>query len=207
MRKILLVEGKDDLMVFKNVLENHQIKESFEVEDKNGRESLFKSLPLYFKADKKTIGVVLDADFGLKKTWGKLKGILTEKGYRPNELNKQGTILTAHGMPKFGVWIMPDNKENGMLEDFIKHLVPKGDVAMPFVEETLQELEGEKLNKYKDIHRSKARVHTWLAWQKDPGTPMGLAIAKTYLDANAGLSRRFVKWINDLFNPDAPDKG
>lgn len=200
MSQLLLVEGKNDLMVFANIFEKHKVKESFKIEDKNGFTEIFKSLPIYFKTDTKTIGVVLDADSSLKDKWQQLKDHILKEGYGPNSLGTGGTILSADGLPKFGVWIMPDNKENGMLEDFIKHLVPKEDKMMPFVEDKLTELEGKKLNKYKTAHKSKARIHTWLAWQEDPGTPMGLAINRTYLDSNAELSVQFVKWINDLFN-------
>lgn len=200
MSQLLLVEGKNDLMVFANIFEKNKVKESFKIQDKNGFTQIFKSLPIYFKTDIKTLGVVLDADSNLQSKWQQLKGLLTSVGYEPTTLNVNGTILIADELPRFGVWIMPNNQENGMLEDFVKHLVPKDDRIMPFVEKKLEELESEKLNNYKPIHKSKARIHTWLAWQEDPGTPMGLAINKTYLDSNADLSQHFVKWINDLFN-------
>lgn len=200
MSQLLLVEGKNDLMVFTNIFKKHKVKESFKIEDKNGFTEIFKSLPIYFKTDTKTIGVVLDADSSLQNKWQRLKDLLTSQGYNPDNLGLNGTILTADHLPKFGVWIMPNNQKNGMLEDFVKHLVPKDDKVMPFVEEKIDELEVKKLNKYKSIHKSKARIHTWLAWQEDPGIPMGLAINKTYLDPNAELSQHFVNWIDNLFN-------
>jgi hypothetical protein len=65
---------------------------------------------------------------------------------------------------------------------------------------TIQVLKNQGFAQKKPIHKSKARIHTWLAWQEDPGTPMGLAITKSYLDTNQELCNLFVNWLNNLFN-------
>jgi hypothetical protein len=44
------------------------------------------------------------------------------------------------------------------------------------------------------------QIHTWLAWQKRPGIPMGLAITAHYLDASAPAAQLFVRWIRRLFD-------
>ena len=49
-------------------------------------------------------------------------------------------------------------------------------------------------------HKAKARIHTFLAWQEDPGTPMGLAITKKYLQADSDSCLPFIEWLNNLFN-------
>ena len=101
-----------------------------------------------------------------------------------------------------GVWIMPDNLQSGMLEDFVRYLIPENDLLYPFVDTVLAQIETDDIaNRYNpNVHRAKAFIHTWLAWQKDPGTPMGLALTKTYLDHNTALCLRFVDWLNRLFN-------
>jgi len=38
-------------------------------------------------------------------------------------------------------------------------------------------------------------MHTWLAWQESPGSPMGQAIGKGDLDANAPAAVAFVAWL------------
>ncbi|WP_367881111.1 DUF3226 domain-containing protein [uncultured Duncaniella sp.] len=50
------------------------------------------------------------------------------------------------------------------------------------------------------IHREKARIHSWLAWQEIPGTPMGLAITKKYLSTEPPVCQAFIQWLNSLFN-------
>jgi hypothetical protein len=90
-----------------------------------------------------------------------------------------------------------------MLEDFVKLLIRPDDLLSPFVHQILSQIEEQDIqDRYNpEVHRAKAFIHTWLAWQKDPGTPMGLALTKTYLDHNAELCLRFVGWLNRLFNP------
>ena len=95
---------------------------------------------------------------------------------------------------------MPNNDDKGMIEDFVKQLIPSNDKLMPVVDSVLDGIESKSLNEYKTIHKAKARIHTWLAWQKSPGTPMGLAIKKTYLKTDNQMCLLFVNWINKLYN-------
>jgi hypothetical protein len=46
----------------------------------------------------------------------------------------------------------------------------------------------------------KAQLHTWLAWQEQPGTPLGLAITNRYLDADALHAQQLMDWIRQLFD-------
>lgn len=202
MEQVLLVEGKDDLFVFSNIFEKNKVKETFEIIEKNGIEQLFKSIPIYTKTEKSTIGIIIDADIDIKSRWNTVRSILEQLGYTNISDNAitEGLILTNPHLPKIGVWIMPNNQENGMLEDFVKHLIPEDDMLIPFVDKTLTLLEEKGLQKYKHIHKSKARIHTWLAWQEDPGTPMGLAINKKYLNTDNPQTKIFINWINELYN-------
>ncbi len=200
MEQLLLVEGKNDLHVFYNIFEKHSVKQSFKPEGKEG-DGIYKSIPIYLKTDVSTIGVVIDADENINLKWDKLKNLFKASGYElPESPTQGGSIIKKINFPTIGVWIMPDNNTNGMLEDFVKQLVPSDDLLMDYVEESLDKIETDGVNKYKTIHKSKARIHTWLAWQETPGTPMGLAIKKTFLDTNKELCLKFVDWINDLFN-------
>lgn len=200
MEQLLLVEGKNDLHVFLNIFEKHAVKQSFRPEGKDG-DGIYKSIPIYLKTDVSTIGVVIDADENINAKWDKLKNIFEASGYDlPVIPTQTGTVIKKTDYPTIGIWIMPDNDANGMLEDFVKQLVPSDDSLMDYVEESLDKIEADGVNKYKAIHKSKARIHTWLAWQETPGTPMGLAIKKTFLDTNKELCLKFVDWINDLFN-------
>jgi hypothetical protein len=87
-----------------------------------------------------------------------------------------------------------------MLEDFITFLVPQNDKLLPIVDTTLNHIETQKLHQYADTHKAKAKIHTWLAWQENPGTPLGASITKRYLSTDDKICLSFVNWLNDLFN-------
>ena len=56
-----------------------------------------------------------------------------------------------------------------MLEDFALNMIPAEDLLIRKVEVVLSELEAEGIQRYKQVHRSKAKIHTFLAWQDEPG--------------------------------------
>jgi hypothetical protein len=197
--QILLVEGIDDQHVSWALFEKHAIPETFEVIDSKGIDNLLIQLPVRFKqSDIKTIGIIIDADANLAARWQQLRDILAIEGVAlPAVPAANGTIVK--GNKKLGVWIMPNNQINGMLEDFIAFLIPPGDPLLPIANAALTNIEEQHLNKYISAHRSKALIHTWLAWQESPGTPMGSAITKRYLNSDVEIAQSFLNWIIALF--------
>lgn len=204
--KELWVEGKNDAIVFSEIFIRYQLDKSmFTVSVKGSLEEIYNSINSdLIKLDYSVVGVVMDADSNSISRWNTVKTKLENIGYiLPEMLNQNGTIINGNEeLPRLGIWLMPNNDENGMLEDFVQYLIPKNDQLIPHVDQSLNQIEEANLNKYKLVHKSKARIHTWLAWQEKPGTPMGSAINQTYLDTNQELCNRFIDWINQLFNSD-----
>lgn len=198
----LLVEGNNDLHIIKSLCEKYSVKESFKVVDVQGIDNVFKNLSIEFKSFKKiSIGVVLDADINFEKRKEEIKNLLRKIGFDYSiDFPKKGLILTNEKDQKIGFWIMPNNDSKGMIEDFISFLIPKEDKLLSIVNQTLNVIETQTLNQYSLIHHSKAKIHTWLAWQKDPGTPMGQAITKKYLETNHETCDLFINWLNNMFN-------
>ena len=63
-----------------------------------------------------------------------------------------------------GVWVMPDNQNTGMLEDWAKQcLHPQERALFAHARESVKNLP--EPPKFKPLQRSKAEVATWLAWQ------------------------------------------
>ncbi len=200
--KQLLVEGNDDKHVISILCEEYTLPETFEITDCKGIDNLKVSLSVRLKqsSDFDTIGMVIDADTDLTRRWQSICSVLTGYGYSvPDTIPSEGLIL--RGYPKtVGVWIMPDNHSPGMLEDFIRLLVPSGDDLVLIAESTLDSIETRKLNRYSlPYYRSKALIHTWLAWQKIPGTPLGLSIKKKYLNSDTKQCSLFIDWLKALF--------
>ena len=196
----LLVEGNDDQHVIWALCEKFNIPEVFDVIDCGGIDNLYESISLRFKqTDIETVGIIIDADIDLNKRWAYIRNLISNQGFKmPIDLPNDGLVL-LNGNIKVGVWIMPSNDTNGMLEDFVSFLVPPNDELLPIVDTTLNEIERQKLNKYALIHKSKARIHSWLSWQEDPGTPMGFSITKRYLTTDNENCKQLINWLKILF--------
>lgn len=197
----LLVEGNDDQHVIWALCEQFKINKTFDVIDCEGIEKLIDQIPVRFKqSNVDTIGVIIDADSDLLLRWNRLKQLFKAQGFvLPDDLPKNGLIISDSGKITIGIWIMPDNNLDGMLEDFIAFLVPADDKLLPIIKENLDEIESKELNKYKPIHKSKAIIHSWLSVQETPGTPLGLSITKRYLSTDDDICLNLINWMKDLF--------
>ena len=99
--------------------------------------------------------------------------------------------------PRIGVWIMPDNSNEGMLEDFLLRGVPA--VGVEVAREAVELAEKKEVTTFKDAHHSKAVIHTYLAWQDEPGRPLGLSVTSKMLSPETPEAKRFVAWLRKLF--------
>ena len=209
----LLVEGKNDFHVISALCAKYDVPESFDIRwpknkmsDGGGRDQLLKLFRFQLEAsDKKAIGIVLDADDDLMARWQQVLAVIEKVNsdyVLPSQPEPNGLIIPApyDYKPRLGIWLMPDNQNRGELEDFVRYLVPDSDQLHPYADEVLNQIETAKLNHYKH-KRSKAFIHTWLAWQKEPGLPMGAAITAKALSADSPMALQFVNWLNRLFNP------
>lgn len=212
----LLVEGKNDRHVIWALCEQYQLPETFTVEVPPGKtegvESLLAALPALLNEKKlKTLGIVVDADQDLAARWQSIRDRLIAIGYPqadiPDSPRVEGWIYQPEDiyLKRVGVWVMPNNQLPGMLEDFVALLMPEGDNLRPKAEEILREIEGEKLNRYGEIHRAKALIHTWLAWQETPGMPMGQAITARVLRRESAIAQVFAHWLQQLFKAKLPE--
>ena len=225
--RILFVEGADDLYSIKAICEHFKVEETFSVEVPDGEgkipkrkthkselggiDNVLKAARLNLIAGSSAVerlGIVIDADQDLDSQWQKVLSILTKAGFKdenlPESPDADGTIISQEYLPTFGIWIMPDNVTNrGMLEDFLEFLVPDKDTnpiwikAVKCSQEVLEEVEEESRFSY--IHLSKAKIHAYLAWQKNGGHPFGLSITAKYLQADNPKCEKFVEWLKRLF--------
>lgn len=203
-KKVLLVEGKDDEHLLYALLKHYAVPESFSIKDKKGWEKLHRELDVEVDAsDLECLGVLVDADANLNGRWQSLCTILQQCGYMhtPSQPNRLGTIIEQTGKPRIGIWLMPNNEDSGMLEDFLQMLIPEDDVLWSYAERCVQKLP-ERL--FSATHNSKATTYTYLAWQKQPGQPFGLAVTTNSFNANAEPAQQLINWIKQLFLPPLP---
>ena len=109
-----------------------------------------------------------------------------------------GTIVPeAPGLPRVGVWRMPDNQSHGQLEDFIERLIPSNEPVWPRALDYIDCIPADD-RKFKNNKVLRAKVHAWLAARQEP-RQMGSAIKLGDLDASAPLAKEFVDWLRQLF--------
>ena len=112
---------------------------------------------------------------------------------------KKGVIATNPDGLKLGVWIMPDNESCGMMETFLKFLVPKSDdPILSFATKARDEAKSLGAP-FKPAHADKAVIHTWLAWQDPPGRQLHDAIVQKILDPKSPHAAPFVAWFRSLY--------
>jgi len=209
---LLLVEGIDDQHIIWALCTRFNIDVRslenpeggiFSVEDGKGYTNIIKQISERFKtSDITTIGIIVDADISLQSRWLSLSNKLTTLGFNcPDKIENTGFITTNDNGKKVGVWIMPNNKVDGMIEDFMSFLIPKEDQLINEVNVFLEHIEKKGLNKYTTpIHKSKATIHTWLAAQKEPEARMGVSITSKYLTTDDATCKQLIDWMNNLFN-------
>lgn len=209
---LLIVEGKDDFHVMLALRDKLGMKDVYDVSPRGNEETenvdtLLDSISTEAKrSGRVSLGVVIDKDTDNsdknKDRWEQIKARLLPLGYDiPEFAPADGAILPSPelGFARIGVWLMPNNQNPGMLEDFMRQLIAPNDESLLFAEETLVELEKRNIQRYKEVHRAKALMHTWIAWQDKPGIPLGLS-ATRYLTTDTDLCQRFATWLNRLFN-------
>jgi len=206
-RNILLVEGADDEHVMKHICGNRGVPCLDQVRPHGSVEKLLEAVPVELRATEEddVVGVVLDADTSIGSRWQSIHDALIKLGYQdvPEHPDTAGTILAApigKPLPRMGVWIMPDNRTNGILEDFLRFLVPQPNTLFDHVETSVDAISDvDRL--FSELDIPKAIIHTWLAWQSVPGRPYGTAITAQFLDANVSEVDVIVDWLKRLFFP------
>ena len=218
-RSSLHVEGNDDVHVVRHLLQRHGI--NCPVKGGVGSESDYSpNVPEIRRAgdvqavldamrvavqvsNGRSVGFVLDADAEPQDRWRAVCARLCWFDIElPDRIPTQGFV---EDVPDFqarvGVWLMPDNRQSGALEHFLQGLVDENDALLPFAETSTTDAK-KKGAKFVDSKRQKAVLHTWLAWQEDPGLPYGTAIGAKYFRHDSGAAQAFVRWYRSVFGGD-----
>ena len=212
--KLLLVEGSDDKRTIPELIEKNgitwELKKGVpivQIKDCQGYTNL--SDPIGIKAElaaaeRSALGIILDADEEPINRWQSIRNSCRQSiPDLPDDLPATGLIhqtYSSSGNPiKFGIWMMPDNQQRGMLETFLAHLVrDEQDKLWRHAKESVQTAQ-DKGASWKEVHRDKANIHTWLAWQDPTGCQIHQAITQQILDPKHPRSQPFVTWFRELY--------
>lgn len=202
---VLMVEGPDDEHVVKNICGQRQLGKTLDIKPYGGKDPLIEGIGVRLKeSDIGALGITLDADTDLHARWQAVAFRLGAAGYTevPATPAPEGTVIESPAdslLPRVGVWLMPDNQLPGILKDFLRFLVPAGDCLLAHVDQALISIPaGER--RFPEVRAAKARIHTWLAWQEEPGKPFGQAISARYLDPSLPAANLFAGWLQRTFS-------
>ncbi len=148
------------------------------------------------------LGIVVDANGDAAARWDQFRCCCSsEFAELPDRIPAEGLEIVHSAGWRFGIWIMPDNRFTGMLEDLLVQLIPpeKPHALYELARNCVAESRRQGAP-FKNVHQSKAEIYTWLAWQGEPGPRLQEAVKHKLLDPTSPRSRPFVNWFRSLFS-------
>jgi hypothetical protein len=213
--RILLVEGEADRAFFEQICRSLALDTSVTVAppksltgSHNTKEGVFNYLPTLLAqlADGgiNCLAMVVDADSisnggGYELAISRVMQIIVPFGFNPTVYIKGGIVFHhGDGLADFGLWVMPNNADEGMLEDWIKQNIHPNEQGLFAHAETVVAALPQP-PKFNPIHRSKAEVATWLAWQKQPGHGTYRAVEDGLIDTFSIHYQNLTTWLGHIF--------
>ncbi len=195
--RVLLVEGQNDRHVVRHICGRHPSMPSFDIVDKGGVTELLDSISIEIRAPgRQAVGILVDANDDLTNRWNAVRDRLRDVHITvPTHPAPAGTII--EGTPRVGIWLMPDNKSSGELEDFVEQMIPAGDPVWPLSQRYIDGIP-QANRKFAPPKTLRAQLYAWLAAREDP-RQMGLAIQARDLAVDGTLCQGFVTWLMTLF--------
>ncbi len=213
-RPRLHVEGTDDSHAIRHLLIKHGVdydhdpwpSEYPRIREIGGKPELLAGVETAIRVSTdRSVGFVLDANSSLRDCWKAISSRLRNVGVEaPAAIPRGGFIGEAKAFrARVGVWIIPDNRRDGALEDFLRDLVDEEDPLLPYAEESVDHAR-ELGARFSENDAGKAVLHTWLAWQQEPGLPYGTAMRARYFRSDSPAARAFVTWFRTVFHIPQP---
>lgn len=156
------------------------------------------------------VGFVFDANGDPEDHWKKIRERIIKQHKElqimpSSELEKifpetpvLGGIWVGNCNPKVGMWMMPNNKDSGAIEDFLTCMIRPKDRSWGHARGYVKTIFQEKCGVMEKSKIPKADFYAWLAVQKKPGKFPGAAIKHRYLDPDVPKAQPFQKWLGNL---------
>ena len=202
----LYVEGEADFFFVQELSSKHSVGSNWVIERKNGFASVMKATKsAVIKRGGPAVGVVVDADLCLETRWKEICNHLTMgevADHRQIEIPEQpvseGTIIEEeNGMPRIGIWVMPDNASSGELEDFLAKMVRPDDPIWPLAKNYINRIPHCD-RRFQSTKIERATFYAWLATCEKPPY-VGYAIQNDELNSQILCCFSFVGWLKRLF--------
>jgi len=193
----VLVEGGDDAH-FVHHFVNATLQREIKVDQCGSLEKLLAIAATHVSKESPVdlLVVICDADANPAQRWKEIRQSLTE-AYVPESPVPNGLIADFSRQQKLAIWMMPNNGGPGAIEDFLAEIRVRNErqsVLAIHAKNSLAAIQAnDRLFAAKD--ESKAELRTWLAWQKEPGAPFGLAVNLGCFDLEHASANRFAAWF------------
>ena len=208
-RSTLFVEGEDDRHALGHLLGKRGLDRGEpwfpEIKPEGDWQRVLLAIgPALRTGTGRTMGFVLDADASPGTRWREIASELQKTDMQPPAASPtDGYIdICDRFQTRVGVWLMPDNRKRGAIEEFLLALIDPSDPLLGHAERATAEARnlGAALL---DTALKKAELRTWLAWRERPGFPYGRALAADYFDSGRTAADPFVSWFERLFRASA----
>ena len=223
--KLLVVEGKDDEHAILHLLrESGVLSKAYDNKTSplqilsvsesgaSGKKAVIESIVVRAKeTGRQQIGFVLDADDregdppGCSATWDAVQVQLQRLGCTPHPHahsdSASGYIGEMDQPPaKIGVWIMPNHHDDGALEHFLMNLTKPDDRLLTFAKSSTKQAKEDYRAEFLPSHQAKAELACWLAWQREPAQPYGIAMQSGKFQVAHQPATDFIAWVRRLFD-------
>ena len=192
-KKVVVVEGKDEIDFFESLLRYLEITD-VEVHEVAGKGNFKRKLPALVRmhgfSDVEALVVIRDADNDANAAFDSIRNLLIKQDLDPPEQVNQ----FSQGEPKIGIFIMPGNSDTGMLEDLCLKTV-KNHPAMECVEIFI-----DCASKLDEMPKNltKAKAQAFLAAMPEPGNTTGIGALKGYWDFDSEELTDLKTFVNNL---------
>ena len=206
--RILLVEGQNDRHVVRHIIRRLGLDFDIDIrdgDDRGGYPNLRDRIDTTIdESDVEAVGIMADANDEIANRWASItdaarasERLRLASIELPGTPEPEGTVI--EGRPRVGIWLMPNNRTPGELEDFVEAMIPNGDPVWPRARAYIDGIP-QADRKFAQGKIQRAKVHAWLAAREEPRR-MGLAVGAGDLDVNVRHCRDFADWLRRLFAP------
>ena len=212
----LIVEGISDEYLFKKLCQKHGFN-NVEIEvdtpsvfgGRDTKQGVLNILQVVIKQLEDSyidrLGIIVDSDYeedggGVENTLRQIHDKIKDHGYSSSYKRFSNSGIYFEGeddLPKLGVWVMPNNLDEGMLEDWMLSICHPDEQG--FLTSVVQTVTAIPSPKFKKIHEAKAISNTWLAWQKKPGQGFSSLFKEGLIDENHTNYKNWLDWMNEIF--------
>lgn len=194
---LLLVEGWIDKTIVQSIIELNQSKPEIDITPCGGIDKLIAGIKGVIRAENyMAVGIMVDANSNPINRWNMISDQVKATGINmPDVLDPSGVIID--GQPRVGVWLMPDNRTPGEIEDFVAKLIPHNDPIWPKSQRYIDSIP-EYQRRFPSAKITKAKTFAWVSTRKRPGL-IDSAINRQDLDLSRDSYKSFVGWLEELY--------